>query len=155
MTEDRSAQEQIAELEEDNPHLVRDEPSIAWVLKVVVLSVLVAAVIPTAAFFYLDSRSSDQRIRQNRNLIEQVEADRIAVQERINAFIYQQCIQAETRDTVYAQWGSDLLLLLRSLPDGAGSDSRVVKLITDLEDGIAQLEPADEQDCVPPPATTP
>lgn len=153
--ETRSAEEQIAKLYEDNPHLTRSEPSIAWVLKVVILSMLVAAAIPTFAFLYLDNQSSDQRIRQNRNLIEQVEQDRIAVQEDINDFIFQQCIQAETRDAVYAQWGADLLIILRSLPDGGRSDAKVQKLIADLEDGIADLEPQDEADCVPPPASTP
>lgn len=151
MTEEQ--QSQVEKILDDNPHL-RNEPSIAWVLKVVVISMIVAAVIPTAAFLYLDGRASDQRIRQNRNLIERVEAERIGVQERINDFIYAQCIQAEVRDAVYATWGSDLLTVLRSIP-GAATDAKVQKLITDLEDGIAQLEPKDEQDCVPPPATSP
>jgi hypothetical protein len=134
---------------------VRQEPSIAWVLKVVVISMLVAAAIPTTVFVYLDSRSNDQRLRQNRNLIEQVSAERTAVQESVNDFIYNQCIQAELRDAVYAQWGTDLLILLRSMPEGAASDARVQKLIADLEDGISDLEPVDEADCQPPAASPP
>jgi hypothetical protein len=151
----RSAQEQINKLQDDNPHLDRrDEPSIAWVLKVIVMAMLVAAAIPTSLFLYLDNKSSDQRIRQNRNLIEQVADERIAAQEAINDFIFDQCIQAEVRDRVYAQWGGDLLLILNAIPESK-SDSRVQKLIADLEDGIADLEPPGEKDCVPPPASTP
>jgi hypothetical protein len=116
---------------------------------------LVAAAIPTTVFVYLDSRSNDQRLRQNRNLIEQVSAERTAVQESVNDFIYNQCIQAELRDAVYAQWGTDLLILLRSMPEGAASDARVQKLIADLEDGISDLEPVDEADCQPPAASPP
>lgn len=153
MTEEpRTQQQQLDDLIEANPHLERTEPSIAWVLKVVVISMIVAAVIPTAAFFYLDSKSSDQRIRQNRNLIERVETDRIAVQERINDFIFEQCVQAEARDVVYAQWGGALLRIARRL-DQTDADIRL--LIDTLEDGITVLEPEDEKDCTPPAATTP
>lgn len=131
------------------------DPSIAWVLKVVVIAMLVASAIPTSVFLYLDNKASDQQFSQNRNLISKVEAERVGVQERVNDFIYQQCLQAEARDTIYAQWGSDLLLLLRALPPQGRTDRNVQKLISDLEDGIEILEPDDEADCVPPPATNP
>ena len=81
--------------------------------------------------------------KSNRDLI----ADNQEVRDRLARFAYEQCVEAEVRDVVYADWGGALLTISRRLDQ---TDRDVRRLITALEDGIAALEPRDEKDCVPP-----
>ena len=74
-------------------------------------------------------------------------ADNQRIAEALAQFTYRQCVEAELRDVVYADWGGALLTISRRL-DQTYAD--VQHLIMVLEDGIEVLEPANESDCVPP-----
>lgn len=82
-----------------------------------------------------------------KNIVNDRIADSQQVSQALARFAFEQCVQAELRDVVYAEWGGALLAISRRLEQ---SDSDVRRLITVLEDGIDTLEPPDESDCIPP-----
>ena len=96
------------------------------------ISTLLVAAVPTG-YLYM---SNHDRIAENQK-----------ISEELARFTYRQCVEAEVRDVVYADWGGALLTISRRLDP---TDNDVQHLITVLEDGINALEPRNEQDCVPP-----
>lgn len=119
------------------------------VLLTVVLIVAVPLLIGFAA--YRDV-TSDQ-FRRAEALARELNGERIERARVINEFIYEQCIQDEIRDVVVV---SQLKLALTraraTLPAGSPILLQQEQAILD---GINALEPEDEQDCSPPPATKP
>lgn len=102
----------------------------------VAIACALIAIIPTYVGFTLYRNVTNDRLRDNQQ-----------VTQAIARFAFEQCVDAELRDVVYAQWGGALLTISRRL-DQSNADIR--RLVQVLEDGIATLEPPDERDCVPP-----
>ena len=91
--------------------------------------------------------------REDRALIQRVERERIERSIAINSFVYHQCLEGEIRDVVITQQLQAAIKRARaSLPAGSALLRQQVQV---LKDGINVLEPADEPDCVPPPAVKP
>jgi hypothetical protein len=102
------------------------------------------------AFLYRDF--TNDRITDNTRLIMRVEQERIERSRAINAFVYDQCIQSEVRDVIIVeQLRAARARARQSLPAGPLRTEQ----IEILTDGIVALEPPNEPDCEPPPATTP
>lgn len=109
-------------------------------------------VIPLIAAGLLYNHITDSRIADNQKSISRVEQERIERTMAINGFLFEQCIQAEVRDAVtVAQYRSDIKIARANFPAGPLLDEWVQTRL----DGIAALEPPDEIDCTPPPATSP
>ena len=102
----------------------------------VAITCVLVALIPTYVGFTLYRNVTNDRIE-----------DQEKTDQAIARFAFRQCVEAELRDVVYAEWGGALLTLAREIEP---SDSNVRRLISVLEDGIDTLEPPDESDCVPP-----
>lgn len=100
------------------------------------IAMALIAVIPTFIGFTLYKNIVNDRINDN--------AD---VSQALARFAFQQCVEAELRDVVYADWGGALLTISRRLDQ---TDADVRRLVQVLEDGIITLEPPNESDCIPP-----
>ena len=107
-------------------------------------------VIPLMVGFGAYRNIVNEQLNSNEALIKKVNAERIARTQAINEFIYEQCLQAETRDVVIVeQIRADLERARVLLPANSPILRRQEQ---ELLDGINALEPENEQDCRPPPA---
>lgn len=110
-------------------------------------------VIPLLIGFAAYRTVVNDQIDANEDLIERVNLERIARTRVINEFIYEQCVQAEIRDVVIVRHLRDDLREARAtLPAGSPVLREKEQSVID---GINALEPENEQDCRPPPATQP
>lgn len=109
--------------------------------------------IPLVVAFTIYRHETQARLNDDRALIARVDRERIDRSKAINAFVYEQCIQAEIRDVVIVQQLRAAIERARaSLPANSPLLARQVQT---LKDGIAVLEPPGEPDCKPPPAVKP
>lgn len=117
------------------------------------VTVALVVVIPLMIGFAAYRNIVNDQLDQNEALIRQVNAERIARTRAINEFIYEQCVEAEIRDVVIvSQLKAALARARATLP----ADSPVLEQQKQtILDGIHALEPDDEPDCRPPPATKP
>lgn len=133
---------------------VPDQPvSLREALVGALVTFALVIVIPLLVGFAAYRNIVNDQIDQNEALIQRVNGERIARTRAINEFIYEQCVQAEIRDVVIVGHLRDHLAEARAtLPAGS---PQLLKKEQDLLDGINALEPENEQDCRPPPATKP
>jgi hypothetical protein len=147
---------------QDDPVVVevKNRPSLplADVIKLLLIGVVIAVLIPTSVTVFLFVNQSDDTralaqansriIKENRDLIKRVETQRLLGDQRA----YEQCVQGEARDTAFAEtWGAALIVLRQGNP----TDRALLEFITTIEDNIAKIEPPDEEECKPPTEVTP
>lgn len=125
---------------------------LALVIKLFVLGATLAAVLPVAVILFLDRQQTDGRLRENAALVRTLNNERIARQRAINQFIFEQCVDAEVRDTVNVKTNLAIIRLLRMAPRPSPA---IRNLIRSLEDSVLALEPPGEKDCKPPAAASP
>lgn len=136
----------------------------SYVLRLFVIGVMVATILPISVTLYIDHQNSGDRLRENKALIERFSTEnkaltrklnneRIQRQALINKFIYEQCVRAEIRDVVLVQHFQENLRVYRKLLPA--KNPLLARLTQDVNDQIAVLEPEGEKDCVPPPARAP
>ena len=79
----------------------------------------------------------------------------VALRERgadLNQIIYDQCVANETQDAVLTQvYLDDIVFVLATLPPSPQRD----QWVQSRRDGIAAIEPADEDTCQPPEGVLP
>lgn len=110
-------------------------------------------VIPLIAAAWVYRHETQARLNEDRALIARVERERIERSIAINSFVYHQCLEGEIRDVVLTQQLQAAIKRARaSLPANSPILRQQIQV---LKDGINVLEPADEPDCVPPPAVKP
>ena len=116
------------------------------------IPVTLIMMVPVVVGGVLYNEYNESRIGDNRESIRRVERERIERTRAINEFLFSQCINSEVRDAVTVdQYRSDIKLAKANFPPSRLLDDWIqVRL-----DGIVALEPPGEQDCTPPPATSP
>lgn len=121
-----------------------------------VLRAIVALAIPLAIFtvlinsviFFYSRHLSNERIKDVRALVVELDNERLERARAINRFIYTQCIEDEVRDVIITEQLRAAQQRARaSLPPGP----LLTGQLETLQAGIDALEPDDEPDCVPPP----
>lgn len=120
------------------------------VIRIFVIGVAIAALLPTGFTIGLRWHDQDTRIREVEALANEnhLLADRLEkVQNQLKGFVAAQCLEAETRDVAQVQTNTAILLLLKDAPNSPGL--RIFK--QSLQDSNRLLEPPGEKDCQPGP----
>lgn len=137
---------------EDKPQVVEVRNAIPAnvVIRIFVIGVAIAALLPSALTIGLRWHDQDKRIHEVEELANANHdlSDRLVkVQAQLKGFVSTQCKQAETRDVATVQTNQAILLLLKDVPGSAA----LARFRQSLEDANLLLEPPGEKDCQPGP----
>ena len=128
----------------------REEQQLAMrIAAIFAIPMALIMVIPLIAGFLFYRHVTNDRLKDNKELIATVSRERIERSRAINGFVFDQCVNAEVRDVVTVeQYRADIRLAKAYFPKGQILDNWIQTRL----DGIAALEPVGEPDCQPPPA---
>lgn len=135
-----------------NPQVVEVTNSIPAnvVIRIFVIGVAIATLLPTGFTIVLRWHDQDTRIREVETLVNEnhLLADRLEkVQNQLKGFVATQCREAETRDVAQVQTNTAILLLLKDVRTSPGLRAFKQSLL----DANRLLEPPGEKDCQPGP----
>lgn len=133
---------------------------VAVVIKIMVIGITLATVIPTAIVLFLNHQDTANRLAENKALVQQNEqltrrfnAERNERLRDTNEFLFDQCQKGELRDAVVVQQNNAVLAILNRIPKSQRS-TYMHRLIFSLQDTNRILEPPGEESCKPPPVST-
>jgi len=135
-----------------NPQVVEVTNSIPAnvVIRIFVIGVAIATLLPTGFTIALRWHDQDRRIKEVEALAQENHelADQLGrVQNQLKGFVATQCLEAETRDVAQVQTNTAILLLLKDVP----STPALRAFKQALVDANTLLEPPNEKDCQPGP----
>ena len=137
--------------------VVSRDPAVplAFVLKVFIIGIAVAVLIPLGATILINNNQTNHRLAENRNLTEQngkLLDQNKQLTKRLAEFTAEVCLAGERRDTAQVKSNNAIIRVLRLFPD---DNPKLLALITSLQDQNSILEPKGEPDCSAPPGVSP